>query len=395
MKRLMLAALATGCATNPGSTFDVHGSVRDVTHVVAASGTDRVIAAVDANGGFELSLAPGRAWTLSFADVNAPDMLVGTLRANGLDTLVPTAPGDLDLGKITMNGGFASAQTGYAELIGALGLDETAARTIALNDDLALRYANPDLDGNGEIDTVGYRLDIDATSRLTAAGRELGIGDVIRGTTPDGYTFLGTSIIAAVPGAHMQGATITFEQPFFGAYQGPDTPMVPANTAIGEPQLRIGALEGIPSMGVNARPTHDVPSGTYHVDIAGMPLTFTRVMPPSAARLTAGTGVIPAIHLVPTDPTCLTDCHIASVDLAWSDGIARPAQIDLLFAQGYVGVDMSEGSVPWLSKPARISGMTVADLAGVSTSQLCYVGITYEDPFGMRMTAQIANPECP
>jgi hypothetical protein len=236
---------------------------------------------------------------------------------------------------------------------------------------------------------------MDATSHPTIGGRELTIDDLVRGTVPDGYHYLGTGIVAAVPGARMQGATITFDQPFYGAYQGPDTPMVPANTAIGQPQLRIGALEGIPSMGVFGRPGHDVPTGTYYADIAGTPLTFERVMPPSDARLAAGTGVTPAIHLVPTDPDCQIDCRIASVDLAWSDGIARPATIDLLFANGYVGLDATAGSMPWVEKPARISGMTVADLAGVTTGELCYVGITYEDPFGMRMSSQIANAACP
>ena len=390
-----LGALATGCAAEPGTTFDVHGSVRDVTHVVAASGTDRVIAPVAANGTFELSLVPGRSWTLAFADANAPQMLVGTLRANGLDTLAPTAPGELDLGKVTLHDGFATAQTGWGELIGALGLDDTAARAIALNDDLALRYANPDLDGDGVIDTVGYMLDINATARLTAGGRELTIDDLVHGTAPDGYHYMGTGILAAVPGAHMEGSTITFEAPFYGSVQGPDTPMVPANTAIGQPEVRVGALEGVPSMGVVARPTHDVPSGTYHVDIQGMSLTFLRVMPPSDARLTSGEHVTPALRIEPRDPSCITDCQISAVDLAWSDGVARPATIDLLFSRGYVGLDLAEGSLPWAQKPARISGITTADLAGLSTGQLCYVGITYEDPFGMRMTSQIANPACP
>jgi hypothetical protein len=30
-----------------------------------------------------------------------------------------------------------------------------------------------------------------------------------------------------------------------------------------------------------------------------------------------------------------------------------------------------------------------------TTWQLCYVGITYEDAFGIETTAQIANPACP
>ena len=395
----MLLALASGCTADPGTAFHVRGAVHDVTHIVAASGTDRVIAPVAPDGSFELALAPGRAWTVAFADTNAPHMLVGTLRANGLDTLAPVGPGELDLGAVAVAGGYATASIGWLDLIGALGLDQDTAVAMGETDNLALRYANPDLDGDGVIDPVGYRLDITGDVRPTAAGRALTIDDLVRGTRGDGFEYLGTGILAAVPGAAMQGSTVTFEQPFYGSQAGPSTPVVPANTAIGQPEVRIGALEGIPTMGVVARPYHDVPSGTYRVDIAGLPLTFERVMPPSDAQLRAGTHfATPVLRLVPTEPTCTTDCAIASVDFAWSDGAARAAKLDLLFAGGYIGLDLpavTSGSLPWARKPARISGLTVADLADVSTSQLCYVGITYEDPFGMRMTSQIANPACP
>jgi hypothetical protein len=42
-----------------------------------------------------------------------------------------------------------------------------------------------------------------------------------------------------------------------------------------------------------------------------------------------------------------------------------------------------------------MSGMTTADLAGVTTSQLCYVAVTFTDRFGVRVTSTVANPACP
>jgi hypothetical protein len=362
MKRVLLLALATGCAQDPSSAFDVRGSIDGATHVVASAGTDRVIAEVDAGGGFALALAPGRPWTISFADSRAPHMLLGTLRANGLDALAPALPGSLDLGDITVHDGFATSSVGWQDLIAALGMTEDAAVAQGAHDDLALRYGNPDLDGDGAIDTTGVALDFYARLNLDVTPDEL-----VRGTPPRGYTYLGTGMRAVAPGMAMTSPSVTFDAPFYGSWHGPSTPVIPAMTPVTAPEVRTGTLAGVPAMGVFARPYHDVPSGTYRIDLDDRELTFDRVQPPTDAALRSPQRPLPVVHLVPVNAACRTDCAVDRVDLTWTDGVPRPAKIDF---------------EPPLTRET-------------TTWQLCYVGITYEDAFGIETTAQIANPACP
>lgn len=383
MKRLVLLALATGCATDPDAAFHVRGALRDASAaktVVATAGQERALATIDARGEFELRLAPGMSWALAFADEHAG--LVATWRANGVDALPATEARWLDLGDLTIAGGYA---------VGTMPIDELGVADVAdlgAHDDLALRTATPDIDGDGVIDIVPPRLDFVADVVPTIGSRTASLDDLVRGTPIDGVALRGTGIVAGV-----SATSVTFEQPFWGTVAGPSTPVIPAETPIGAPALRPGSLDGVATVGVVARPRHDVPSGRYTFD----GYTFERVQPPSDATLRAELFA-PAVHLVPTDAQCVTDCSIAAIEVAWPDGVARASRVDLLTPSGYVGLDMPaavDTSLPWARKPERMAGMTTADLARVTTSQLCYVAVTYSDRFGVRVTSTVSNPACP
>ena len=386
MKRLVLLALATGCATDPDAAFHVTGSLRDATAattVVATAGQERVLATIDASGSFDLRLAPGLTWAIAFADQHAG--LVATWRANGVDALPTKQPGALDLGDLTIAGGFAVG-TMPIDQLGQLGIDDIG--DAGAHDDLALRTATPDIDGDGVIDVVPPRLDFIADIVPTVGTRTATLDDLVRGTPIDGAQLRGTGIVAGVA-----ATSATFEQPFWGTVAGPSTPVVAAGTPIGAPALRQGTLDGVATVGVVARPLHDVPRGRYVFDN----YTFERVQPPSDAELRAEM-IVPALRLTPTQPQCLTDCSIAAIDVSWPDNIARASHVDLLTVQGYIGLDLPAAvstSLPWARKPGRMAGMTTADLARVTTSQLCYVAVTFTDRFGVRVTSTVSNPACP
>ena len=387
MKRLVLLALATGCATDPDAAFHVTGSLRDATAaktVVATAGQERVLATIDAHGSFDLSLAPGMTWAIAFADQRAA--LVATWQANGLDALPVAHAGSLELGDLTIAGGYAVGATPIDEIASQLGIADFA--DVAAHDDLALRTATPDIDGDGQIDVVPPRLDFIADIVPMIGSHTATIDDLVRGTPIDSVSLRGTGIVAGVAATN-----VTFEQPFWGTVAGLSTPVVAAHTPIGAPALRPGSLDGITTVGVVARPLHDVPHGRYVFDND----TFERVLPPSDAQLRAEM-LAPAIQLTPTQPDCAHDCSIASIDVSWPDNVARASHIDLLTEQGYIGLDLAAAtstSVPWDRKPDRMAGMTTADLARVTTSQLCYVGVTFTGRYGVRVTSTVSNPACP
>ncbi|MBV8757962.1 MAG: hypothetical protein JO257_11820 [Deltaproteobacteria bacterium] len=383
MKRLAVLVLATGCAADPDPAFHLHGVLRDpsaATTVIATAGQERAFATIDAHGDFDLTIAPGATWAIAFADPHAA--LVATWRANGLDALPVAAPGSLDLGELTIAGGYAVGATSVDDL-GLANVDELGA-----HDDLALRTATPDADGDGVIDVVPPRIDLVADIVPTIGSRTATLDDLVRGTPIDGVALRGTGIIAGV-----SAESVTFEQPFWGTVDGPSTNVVPAGTPIGAPALRPGMLDGVATIGVVARPLHDVPSGRY---VFGG-TTFPRVLPPSDAALRAELFA-PDVRLVPTDGQCVTDCSIAAIEVRWPDGVARASQLDLLTPQGYLGIAVPEAvstSLPWARKPDRMAGMTTADLARITTAQLCYVAVTFSDRYGVRVTSTVANPACP
>jgi hypothetical protein len=51
--------------------------------------------------------------------------------------------------------------------------------------------------------------------------------------------------------------------------------------------------------------------------------------------------------------------------------------------------DVVSGSIPWTT--ARLEGMTAAELASMTSDEICHLGLSYDDKLGMRMFGAIAN----
>jgi hypothetical protein len=135
---------------------------RTITHVMAvqpiSASPIRTVAEVKADGSFSLDVTPGQPYVFVFIDSTATgaDMAVAIFRSATLDTIAPQADGELDMGSVAIDPTMQTATPGvsYDTLIADLGLDPAAAEFLGSIDDLSLRYANPDIDGNGVIDIV-------------------------------------------------------------------------------------------------------------------------------------------------------------------------------------------------------------------------------------------------
>lgn len=56
-----------------------------------------------------------------------------------------------------------------------------------------------------------------------------------------------------------------------------------------------------------------------------------------------------------------------------------------------IPVDSVAGTIPWSAAAAHLEGLDAAALAGMRTSQICHLGLSYDDKLGMRMFSGIAN----
>jgi len=61
-----------------------------------------------------------------------------------------------------------------------------------------------------------------------------------------------------------------------------------------------------------------------------------------------------------------------------------------------LGMNMpaTPSSVLAWSALALAKGMTADELAGITTAELCYVAVSYDDGVGMKVTSQVTNPAC-
>lgn len=410
-----LFALTAGCAADAGDSFHVSGRVTDgsVTHVVASNPVtaERVVAEVGSDGSFDIAVAPGMTWAVTFANGSkvGADMRVGTLASDGLDALAPTAAGSLDLGTISFDSGRATPAVSHADLVDALGLDPATAARLARTDDLARRYANPDIDNNGELDAVeghDIRLEVSGTLSLATGGREVTVADLVDGVASPTVVYEDTMLVTLVPrdmNMAMMSGKITFDMPYYGTALGPSTPMIEAGTAIGAPHVVQGELLGTPALGISARGDHDAPRGTYELGFDNGQLTFSDVAPPSAGMLAAATDYrVPLIRISSTEgkPTSFDIAWQQMGESGWQPAPGIAVRLDVVVQHAGTRYTLApllaadRSSIAWNEMPFGDAGVLPGELASLQTSQICYVAASYESDLGMTMTVRAKNPAC-
>lgn len=428
MNKLAAALLAftAGCAAENDGTLHLTGRLADpsqVTHVIATNAEtgERIVIDMksdgEIDGAFDVAVPAGGAWIVTFADLTkvGADMRIATLQAGGLDAFKSKTGGTLDFGTVNISGTYAHGSLTWDAVESATGERRATLEQLAKIDNLALRYSNPDVDGDGKLDALqgrNYRIELDGRYAMQTRGRDLSITDLVTGYDAAGIRYMGTSLHTAVPramGMNMQSGTVTFEQPFYGTALGMSTPMVQPGTRIGQPHIKFGELDGDPRVGVVAHPGRNAPSGSYVFDFDNGKLTFTGVNAPSATMLTAAADYsVPFVRIRTANETCIAGCDIKAVDLAWQratesgwQAVApRDARLDVVAQLNersvYLSADLVDGatSINWTALPLGTSGLRRSELAYISTGEICYLAVTYTSELGMKMTSQIENPGC-
>lgn len=157
-----------------------------VTHVVAVNpaNAETVMTEVAEDGTFSLPVATESNWVLTYVDANqsGSEMVVGTFSAGELDSIATSEESEnIELGSVEI-GETAQSETAEADILAAMGLSEAAAETYGAVDDISLRYSNPDVNNDGEIDAVGeLKFPLDFHNRFNmrnANGDELSIAAI-------------------------------------------------------------------------------------------------------------------------------------------------------------------------------------------------------------------------
>jgi hypothetical protein len=435
---LRAAALLAVFGCQPGQTAHISGQLveshraalgtsgtaavadRRITHVMAvdpeSASPRRVLAAVGTNGHFSLDVNFGHPYVLVFVDASArgTDMVVATFRARTLDTLAPLAEGDIALGEVTAKDGVATASVPYDRLLQQMGLSAAGAEVLGAIDDLSLRYANPDIDGDGTIDVLQdhqFQLDFHlraqmlsgddrrplrisdltdqflATSGPAAAVPDFNLGSIyaIYPAAFDGASYVG----GGPPGAGLQNGAA-----FAATYADGSTAPAPGSFS----PLHYGDRAGWgPDYNWSASPSLEMPGSAgqpvtlaFTLGASGHTLTFPNVLTRTHASLASYNTPVPFLRLETSGG------HITGVEYRWmkraADGAWLPCtaeELDLVVGDAGAFVGFSRGgskenrveltlgrqpagNVPWTSSPT-------------APADICAMALSYDDKLGLRL----------
>ncbi len=434
--------------------------IKTITHVMAinpeVSNPTRFVASIGTSSAFTLPVKRGRPYVLVFIAKNeglaGPDMIAGTFRIaeNDLDT-VPIGPitatttvTSTNLGTITVNGmtkeGTPALTFNIQNFLKELGITSDQAAFIGGIDDLSLRAANPDVDGNGEIDDMeglSFSQDWHIRANMTI------------GTSTRAATFADiTAKYLESSGPNV--ATMVFNLgSAYAVYTGHFSPMLcPVNSGVST-ELISGCAFRItdnkvdvtslwphssfsggkypngtswgPDYNLTVESPQDLPgSGDTAVTMEytmphGKTLTFSHVKTRSKATLAQNGTVIPFLKLNTSDNTA--SGTIISLDYQWkklNSGVwmdAATNEVAILVNEngGYVkfytqkspgievGVSFSipkssaSGTVSWASPHITSFGVpdsTLApDIATLTPNSFCSSAVSYDDKLGLRIFA--------
>ena len=383
----------------------------------------RVASRIDGDDNFAIDLEPGYAWVLTFADSRqvGAQMIEGTLQAGSLDALVPQGAGSLDLGTVSIENGRGKPTAAWSDITAALGLDSAvadrlgAARTIS-----PTRYANPDMDGDGVIDALqadrDFRLDFYGTLRVTVDGNDATIEDLVRGniTGNVGVHYLQTGIVASMPRRWRPGCRTRRWRSTRCSTARSSAPRHPASSPA--PRSASPSSSSAPPTAIRpprcSRPQATTCRSATTRSRSARSGDVRRRPPEQRHAVACGRqrAIVPFLKLVPTEADCLTDCHIQTISYQWmrntaagwvaadATELAQTAHLDIVRsydgAMQYLGLDLAatpQADIAWSAVPMA-EGMTRLDLAGITTGELCYVSVTYDDQIGVQTTSMIANP---
>jgi hypothetical protein len=417
--RLQMHAARSSVIAAPGRT---------ITHVMAvnpeSASPRRTIAKVGSDGSFRLALDVGAPHVLVFIDSSAvgADMVVAMFRANTLDTISPELAGHLELGDMEVDPDAQTASLGisYDELLAGLGLSPAAAEYLGSVDDLSLRYANPDIDGDGVIDLEQdhqYALDFHMRANLrvgSSHGRNITIDDITDRFVADSgadvvtpvfnltsaYVLYPASLDATAYVAQGAPASAPQNGGVFTASEANGTPSPPSSFS----GLGFGDTRGWgPDYNYESSPHVELPGSggspatlAYTLGAIGKTLTFTNVVTRTRDSLTESGTLAIFVRLV-------TNAHqYSSIEYkwmkrassAWVPATAEEIALTISGDSGYVSIHRAPS---WHNEfgatiPAVPSGSIPWSWAATGPDDICGLAVSYDDKLGLRHFIGGADP---
>jgi len=419
---MMTAARTMGATAAPNRT---------VTHVMAvnpeSASADRTIAKVGADGSFRLSVAVGKPYVFVFVDNTAvgADMVVAMFRSHTLDTIAPQLAGHLDFGDTMIDPATQTATIGmpYDSLLTGLGLSPAAAEYLGSVDDLSLRYANPDIDGDGVLDIDQdrhYGLDFHVRSNLrlgSSTGRNLTIDDLTDQFAADAGPDVATPVFNLTSAYALYPASLD-PTPYVAQSGMPAT--APQNGGVFTVTQADGSLPFAPTSfsgllfgdtggwgadyDYDATPGLELPGSggspatlAYTLGAIGRTLTFTNVVTRTRASLTDSGTLAIFVRLNTTNQ------QYASIDYKWmkrasaSSWVPATAEEIALTISGDGGYLSFHRLPSWHNEfgatvPAAPSGSIAWTFAATGPDDVCGFAVSYDDKLGLRHFIGGADP---
>jgi hypothetical protein len=413
-----------------------------VTHVYAvsteAASVDRVLAPLDGNGRFVIDLSLGRSYVIGVIDATRVGILMvrGHVEVDGVRAFPVNREGVFELGAVAQRDALRwSSEFGVTNgLLARLGVSGGIATMLAAQDGLALRFLNPDIDGNGVVDVQepGKSFLADVSLKLEAhkGGAVVGTVDDIRNGTVPNFTAFAVDPTEPSPivvsfGYFTQDTQTASKLRFIDA-DGVVTKIEPT----GQPDLEsdndgdFGAgpwwQSGVfQALELGLAPTSELPRGEIRVTFAPSAtlVTFFPMLPQMNADLRQGYDhAFAFVHLTedPTSGSCASSpCTFTQLGFRWkvatATGIrdATLADLGALVASGSTrfrftlgptnAVDMSipstavSGTIPWLPENANLGNVSGTSFMAATRQNLCNTRVEHADRFGLRYDYRIAR----
>jgi len=169
------------------SSLDVNSSEKSVSHVMAVSPESssplRIIESVASDGTFGLTVEPNRPYLIVFIDSSktGADMVAGWFKSGDLMLVAPysSQSGSLDLGVLTIDEeSLAISDVEDNEILSRMNISTETAALLAAHNHFVLRYTNPDIDEDGNIDSQNFGMDIHHHLNLKLDSAPLKLDDI-------------------------------------------------------------------------------------------------------------------------------------------------------------------------------------------------------------------------
>lgn len=401
--------------------------VTDVLAVSPQTGNRSCVSVeVGTDGTFSIPISSGNIWSLFFYNRyrSGFSMFSGWFRGATFDALAPnisTGAIDLETVSVDATAKVASSSKSESSILSDLDLTSDMASTLDNIDDVSGRYSNPDVDDDGLADCDqsdrNIMLDFHIRFYLPVDGTNATVSDIIDNflsteTTTTSYSSTGVYVSYLNSFSSATSGTVNFTN---SAVKVENGTTYSAGTEIDD-NASDNSFGNYNSFGVNLSSDSELPSGEMVFTFGGKTVTFSNVETPSLADINAPSGrLFIFIKFDKDDPSCTSDCTLSGFGYKWlkktSTGWTIPtlAEIGMIVADNTpnLGIrinndqnkmitllipdDSLSGTIPWTASNFTLAGATSSEFENLVVTQICHIGLSYDDKMGMRYFHNISD----